>query len=222
MNKVAIIAPHMDDEVLGCGGTIAKHIDKGDEVFVIIIAKRAYDHKFDEELINQEKKSAVAAQKILGYQRLFFLDLRDEQLDHKLIDIVVPLEESLKKIKPDIVYTCNQNDINQDHQAVYKASMIACRPQGSFFIKKLYSYEVPSATDQIPAITSAPFIKSKYVNIEEYIKKKIEAMQAYENESREYPHPRSPDGICIYAKKRGIEVGYKYAESFQLLRELDD
>ena len=222
MNKITVIAPHMDDEVLGCGGTIAKHVNRGDEVSVIIVARRAYNHHFDEETTAREKESAREAQKILGYQNLAFLDLDDELLDHKVQEIIIPLEKEVNKLRPNIVYTCNQHDINQDHKAVFTASIIVCRPQINIYMKKLYCYEVPSATDQIPAISQQGFTKSKYVNIEQYIEKKISAMKAYEKESRTYPHPRSPEGIIAYARKRGTEVGYSYAESFHLLRELDD
>jgi LmbE family N-acetylglucosaminyl deacetylase len=222
MNRIVVIAPHMDDEVLGCGGTIARHLYNGDYVTVIIVANRAYNNCYDDVLIAREKKSTEKAKNILGYNKIFYLDLPDERLDCCLQDIIIPIEKCLTEINPDIVYTCHGYDTNQDHQAVFNATLVACRPISPYKIKKFYSYEVPSSTDQIPPISGRQFLPSKYTNIENYIDIKLEAMNAYTEEMREFPHPRSIEGINIYAMKRGMEVGFKYAEAFQLLRELDE
>lgn len=211
----------MDDEVLGCGGYIARQQQRGDSVSVIICANRAYNHRHDPKLIEREKQCAFKAREILGYDQLRFLDLPDEQLDHKLIDIVVPLERELADLNPEIVLTCHAFDTNQDHKAVFEATMIACRPFSDLGIVKLYSYETPSATDQTPPVPGRQFLPQVYVNIEDFIDRKIAAMAAYEAESRDFPHPRSHQGIRILAQKRGIEVGFKLAETFYILRELD-
>jgi LmbE family N-acetylglucosaminyl deacetylase len=218
--KILIIAPHMDDEVLGVGGTIARHVDLGDEVKVCIVANRAYDHKYDNKKIEEEKKSTKKAQKILGYQHLKFLDLPDEQLDNKIIDIIIPLEKVYIDFKPDIVYINHHSDVNQDHQAVFKAGMIVCRTISSHKIKKIYSYEVPSSTDQSPPILHWSFIPNFYVNIESYLEKKIQALRCYDRESRIFPNPRSPEGIRNYSIKRGMEAGLNAAEAFIVIKEI--
>lgn len=210
----------MDDEVLGCGGTIVRHVEEGDDVQVCIVANRAYNHKYDPTLIEREKNSCKEAKKILGYQELIFLDLPDEQLDRAQIDIITPLENIANQFKPDIVYLPHRGDLNQDHQAVSKASNVAFRPFGGNHPAVLRVFEVPSSTDQVAAEKEWPFIPNFYVNIESSLCKKLRAMTCYEKESRNFPHPRSIDGITIYAKKRGMEVGMQASEAFVVVRDV--
>lgn len=219
MNSILIIAPHMDDEVLGCGGTIARHVENGDALSVCFIAHRIYNHKFDKAKNDVEKHHAENAKKILGYKESVFFDLKDERLDVSIQDILIPLEEYIYKIKPDIVYCPFRGDNNQDHRAVFDAARIAARPSAAAFIKKLLMYEVPSSTEQSPPLPENAFLPNYYVNITKYIDKKIEAYRCYETEKRQYPHPRSEDAIKILAQKRGIEIGFNYAESFMILRD---
>jgi LmbE family N-acetylglucosaminyl deacetylase len=217
--KVLVIAPHMDDEVLGPGGTIAKHVDLGDEVTICVIANRAYEHKYDPSLIEEQKNSAKQAQKILGYQHLHFLDLPDEQLDDRLVNIIIPLERIYLDVKPDIVYINSGGDIHQDHQAVFRASRIICRPIGEHRAKKVYAYEIPSSSDQSLSYPGYNFIPNLYVNIESYLEKKVQVLACYQLESRSFLHPLSLEGIRIYARKRGAEVGLSAAEAFAVITE---
>ena len=217
--KVLIIAAHMDDEVLGCGGTICRHVEQGDEVHVCFVANRAYNHIYDKDLIGEEKKATKSAQKILGYHSSSFLDLNDEQLDAKQIDLIVPIERVVQFWNPEIVYTHHRGDANQDHRAVFQASVIACRVISSQRIRRLLCYEVPSSTDQVAPFPEFAFYPNYYVNIGDSIEKKIRAMEAYVKEIREFPHPRSSEGLDVYAKKRGMEIGMRAAEAFMLVRE---
>lgn len=218
--KVLVVSPHMDDETLGMGGTIAKHIDHGDTVVVCICANRAYDHQYDQMAIAKEEFAAREAQSVLGYQDLKFLNLPDEQLDGRLIDIIVPLEKLYSDVAPEIVYTCHRGDTNQDHQAVFKASMIVCRSLTRSRPIRLLCYEVPSSTEQAPPFVESQFIPNYYVDIELQLDKKIKALSCYQRELRDFPHPRSLEGIAICARKRGIEVGCKAAEAFMVVREI--
>src|SRR5581483_5093282 len=217
--RVLVIAAHMDDEVLGAGATIRKHVTSGDEVSVCIVCKRAYDHQFDPEVNRQEKASTARARDILGYADLQFLDLRDELLDERLLDIIVPLEEHVTRFKPDVVYTHHRGDSNQDHRAVFQASLIACRPISSHPVRRLLCYEVPSSTDIAPPLPEWAFQPNFYVNVEQHLGRKIDAMRAYVREMKEFPHPRSAKGIEVLAQKRGMEIGLTMAEAFVLLRD---
>ena len=218
--KILVIAPHMDDEVLGCGGAIARHIRTGDRVSVCIVANRAYGHLHDPALIEREKEACRRAQGILGYQDLTFLDLPDEQLDRSQIELIVPLEAEVNVRLPELVYLPHRGDLNQDHRAVFDAALVACRPLSSHRVNGLRVYEVPSSTDQTPGMTACPFCPNFYVDISEVLPVKIAALAAYETESRTYPHPRSPEGLRAYAQKRGMEVGMAAAETFMVLRDL--
>lgn len=216
--KVLVIAPHMDDEVLGCGGTISKHIESGDALFVCFIAHRIYNHKFDREKNEVEKKHANKAKGILGYEEAVFFELNDERLDACIQDTLIPLEKYSLKIKPDIVYLPFRGDNHQDHRAVFDAARVALRPSATPFIKRIYMYEVPSSTEQSPPLIENVFMPNYYVNISKYIEKKIEAFKSYETEKRDYPHPRSDEALRVLAQKRGVEIGFKYAEAFVILR----
>ncbi len=217
--NILVIAPHLDDEVLGCGGTIARHLKEADSVSVCFIAHRIYDHKFDKEKSEIEKKHATEAKKVLGYKESVFFELNDERLDASVQDIIIPLEEYVSKVKPQVVYCPFREDNNQDHRAVFDAARVALRPLATAFIKNVYMYEVPSSTEQSPNLAECAFLPNYYVEINDYIEKKIEAFRCYATENRSYPHPRSEEALRILAQKRGTEVGFRFAEAFMLLRE---
>jgi len=217
--KVLVIAAHMDDEVLGAGATIRKHVAAGDAVSVCIVCQRAYDHRFDPKINEEERAAAERARKVLGYDDLQFLNLRDELLDERLLDTIVPLEEHVTRWKPDVVYTHHRGDSNQDHRAVFQASLIACRPISSHPVRRLLCYEVPSSTDIAPPLPEWAFQPNFYVNVEQHLGRKIDAMRAYVREMKEFPHPRSAKGIEVLAQKRGMEIGLTMAEAFVLLRD---
>ena len=217
--RVLVIAAHMDDEVLGVGATIAKHVAAGDEVHVCIVCKRAYDHKFDPQINREEKAATHRAAEILGYRNIDFLDLRDELLDEKLLDVIVPLEACVGRVRPEVVYTHHRGDSNQDHRAVLQASLIACRPISSHRVRKLLCYEVPSSTDIAPPFPEYAFQPNYWVDVAGFLDRKIDAMKAYVREMKEFPHPRSAKGIEVLAQKRGMEMGLNAAEAFMLIRD---
>ena len=217
--NILVIAPHMDDEVLGCGGTIARHVENGDNLFVCVVAHRIYNHRFDKKKNELEKSHAVKAKEILRYEELVFLELNDERLDACIQDIVIPLEKYIFKIKPDIIYCPFRGDNNQDHRAVFDAVRIAIRPSASTFIKRVLMYEVPSSTEQSPPLKENACLPNYYVDITKYIAKKINAFKCYETEKRDYPHPRSEKALKVLSQKRGVEIGFKSAEAFMVLRE---
>jgi N-acetylglucosamine malate deacetylase 1 len=217
--NVLVISAHMDDEVIGLGGTIARHVAVGDKVTVCIACMRAYNHRFDPKSVAEEKSCALEAARILGYGDTRFLDLRDELLDERLLDVLVPLEDCVQDVKPSVVYTHHRGDTNQDHRALFHASVIACRTISAQKVPRLLSYEVSSATDIAPPFAEFAFQPNFYVNITGFLNRKIEALKAYRRELREFPHPRSPKGIEVMAAKRGMEVGFVAAEAFTLIRD---
>jgi LmbE family N-acetylglucosaminyl deacetylase len=218
MKKVLVVSAHMDDEVLGMGGTTARHASQGHAVTVCIVCKRAYDHKFDPVVVEEEKDAARRAAQVLGYTDLRFLDLRDELLDERLLDVIVPLEQVVGDVRPDVVYTHHRGDLNQDHRATFHASVIACRPTG-YNVPRLLCYEVPSSTDIAPPVPEYAFQANFYVDIADSLEKKVAAMRSYERELKAFPHPRSARGIESLAAKRGMEAGFEAAEAFMILRD---
>jgi len=219
--NVLVIAPHMDDEVLGCGATIARHIDSGDDVTVVFIANRIYDHIYNAEAHEREIACAHRAKAVLGYNNAIFLGLPDERLDICTQDILIPLERVIAKVDPEVVYLCHRGDNNQDHRAVFHAARVALRPSATSHVSKILCYEVPSSTEQSPAFPEAAFLPNIYYRISEQdLSRKLTALNKYDSETRLFPHPRSPEAVEARARIRGSESGFSAAEAFVLYREM--
>lgn len=216
--KVVVIAPHMDDEALGCGGVILRHKENKDKVWVIFVAHRVYDHHFNEKNNLVERGHALKAKLCLGYNRAIFLDLPDERLDASIQSIIIPLEKHIFNIQPDIVYLPFRGDNNQDHRAVFDAARVVLRPSAASFVKEVNMYEIPSSTEQSPSLLESAFLPNLYVDIKNYIDRKIKAWKCYRTERRAFPHPRSIEAIMALSRKRGVEIGFKYAEVFMNIR----
>jgi|SRR3989344_4296501 len=217
--KILVIAPHPDDEVLGCGGTIKKHSNSGDEVYLCVVTK-PYTPDWSEEYISQKPKEAKKSSEILGIKEIFFLDQPTVKLDtvgqKKLNDLI---SEIIRKVEPEVLYIPFFGDINKDHRLVSEACLVAVRPRPSSFIKKVLAYEVRSETDWGRGVFE-PFIPNVFVDVSDAIDEKIKAMSCYKTQLKEWPHPRSLEGIKIFSKARGMEAGLEYAEAFMLLRQV--
>lgn len=216
--RILVIAPHMDDEVLGMGGTIARHVSEGDETYVCFVAHRIYGHKYDEKKNRVEVQCALKAKKVLGYKEAEFFNLPDEKLDVCIQDILIPLEKYLNKVRPEVVYVNHWGDNHQDHKAVFQAAMVTIRPAATPYIKRVMCYEVPSETEQSPPLNQLAFLPNFYVNVAKFLSTKIDAFRCYHTEKRKFPHPRSDRGLEILAMKRGSEAGFNAAEAFTIIR----
>ena len=223
--SVLIFAAHPDDEVLGCGGTIAKLADEGVIIHVAFLADGVFSRTDDTEM-QQVKLSArrAAAQKacnILGARSVFFGEFPDNRMDTiALLDIIKPIEALIAKYQPDMVLTHHSGDINIDHQRIHKAVATACRPQCGHSVKTLLCFEVPSSTEwQLPSDASV-FAPNWFVDISNTLDRKLAALDAYAAELRAWPHPRSKQGVESLARWRGATVGVDAAEAFVLGRQL--
>lgn len=220
-NKILVVVAHPDDEILGVGGTILKHKSVGDEINILFLGDGVSSRDTNLSEIKKRATQAMMASKFLGVKKVFLEKLPDNKFDAvPLLDIVKKVEAVIAKVRPTIIYTHFSSDLNIDHQITFNAVLTACRPQPKFCVKEIYSFEVLSSTEWQEKKIKKIFCPIKYVNIEKFIEKKIKAMEIYNNELRKYPHPRSKEGIKILAQYRGLEVGYKYAEAFQVIRVL--
>jgi LmbE family N-acetylglucosaminyl deacetylase len=222
-NAVLIIAAHPDDEALGCGGTIAKHIATGDIVHIIFMTNgvNARDNSSDKD--NKIRSSALnQAMKILGVTSYQCFNFPDNKMDTiPLLSIIKAIEKAICEYQPNIVYSHFAHDLNIDHQITHKAVMTACRPVKGFSVKKILSFEVLSSTEWNP--TSPSQFKGQYiVDISQYWLKKKEALQCYQEELRDFPHSRSIECIEALATLRGATHGFNKAEAFQVERILDN
>ena len=218
--NVLVVAPHMDDEVLGCGGTIARHVAAGDSVHVVVVANRVYGNTYDAEADARERACTEAARKVLGYQKLSFLGLPDEQLDRGVQDVLIPLEAVYNETQPDVLYGNFPGDNNQDHRGVFGAVRILGRAASRHRARRFLLYETPSSTEQSPPLVDCLFAPNFFVNIENELQQKLDAMACYVTETRlPFPHPRSAEALTVVAKNRGIESGFRAAEAFMVLRD---
>lgn len=218
--RVLVIAPHPDDEVLGCGGTIKKHTTSDEEVYLCIVTKPLVPD-WSEDYIANKREEIEASNKVLGFKETFFLDLPSLRLDTVAQkDLNDQLIKICEKLKPQILYTPFFGDINHDHQIVSRAGLVVGRPRPGSSVKKIFAYEVLSETEW-GINSNGMFAPNYYEDIAGFIDAKKEAMACYKSELKDYPYPRSLEGIEILAKKRGMEVGIKYAEAFMLLREIN-
>jgi len=218
MEKVLVVSPHMDDETLGVGGSILKHLAKGDEVQVCFLCHRKYGNKFDPARNQEEVDHVLRAKEVLGYHDVHFLNLEDERLDDALHKVIGPLEKVVQGYNPTIVYIPSFGDNNQDHRAAFEACMVVFRPFALEY-KQLLAYEVLSSTDQSPPIAPFEFSPNYYVDITNELEKKQEAFSCYESESFPWPHPRSLKAIEVLAQKRGLESNFHAAEAFMVIRQ---
>jgi len=224
MNKrILVIVAHPDDEILGVGGTINKHVKDNDGVYCLILGEGEKSRgigNFNEkifELHNQAKKSG----EIIGFKQIYFENLPDNEFDSvSLLKITKKIEEYINKIKPDIIYTHYENDLNIDHRLTFQGVITACRPCNNNCPKEIYCFETLSSTEW--QLQSKEFKPNVYINIENEIETKIQALRAYTSELRNYPHPRSEEGIKILAKYRGLECGKRYVEAFKLIRSINN
>jgi LmbE family N-acetylglucosaminyl deacetylase len=221
--KILVIAPHPDDEVLGCGGTIKKHTKSGDDVYLCIVTRPVVPD-WPEDYIKNKDKEIKASNDFLGFKKVFFLDLPSLRLDTvPQKDLNDRINEIIKKIGPEILYIPFAGDINHDHKIVSEASLVASRPVPGFAIKKVMAYEISPSTEQGMISYEKPediFIPNYYEDVSDYLKDKLKAMEFYGSELKEFPHPRSLKGIEVFAQKRGTECGFMAAEAFVLLREI--
>ena len=226
--KSLIIAAHPDDEVLGCGGSMAKWSNNGHEVHVLIMAEGATSRDSNRNSENRKddlselEKSAKEASKVLGIKSIELMDYPDNRMDSvDLLDVVKIIESYIEKIKPDVVVTHHSGDLNIDHQIVNKAVMTACRPQPENTVKRILSFEVPSSTEWQSTTINNSFIPNWFEDISDTLNLKLKALEAYKSEMREWPHARSIKAIEHLAKWRGATVGFEAAEAFMLIREFN-
>lgn len=216
---VVVIAAHPDDEVLGVGGTIQKHIHHGRTVSVIFVTDGFYAD-VDDQSIALKRKNASDALNILGVSDLIFLGFKGLRLDtYEQCVLNSALSEKLMQIRPKTVYTHHWGDVNFDHEIVFDMTIVACRPHRGMQIDELYTYETLSSTEWAAPNRDSSFLPNTFeILSEDQVLRKAEAMEQYVTEIFSYPHPRSSEGIKVLAQQRGLIISERYAEAFHLVR----
>lgn len=221
-NKVLFVAVHADDETLGCGGTILKHKSQGDEIYWLVITAPTQNHPYNfsdiviknrEILIeNISKEYSFDVHIVLGYptQMLHNIDLRE---------LIQSIDKVISDVKPNIIYMMFNNDVHSDHRIAFDAVYSCTKSFRKSFIEKIYMFEALSETEFAPAIPGCTFVPNVYVDITDYMDKKLEIMSMYDTELMNPPYPRSLSSIEALARYRGTRAGVMYAEAFMLLYE---
>lgn len=223
---VLVVAAHPDDEVLGCGGAVAKHVDAGDKAHVLIVAEggTSRDSRRDTKARSHEldalQDAACKAATVLGTEAPIHLGLPDNRLDVlQLLDIIKPISEVVDRIKPSIVYTHHAHDLNIDHRVVHQAVITACRPLPDTSVKAIYAFETMSSTEWQSG--GPGFRPTRWVNVSVTMDRKMAALAEYQSEMRPFPHARSREAILALAKLRGAMAGLPAAEAFEVVMSID-
>ncbi|MBT5163640.1 MAG: PIG-L family deacetylase [Lentimicrobiaceae bacterium] len=223
--KILVIAAHPDDEILGCGGTMARHTDNGDKVFTLFLSDGATSRidKNNHIVDNISRVNAgISASKILCVNPPKFLNMPDNRMDTlPFLDIVKKVESIINEINPEVIYTHHFGDLNIDHQITHKAVMTAARPQPNCSVREIYSFEVLSSTEWSTPSPELSFVPNFFVNISTTLDQKLLALKAYSDEMRDFPHSRSVESVVFLARYRGATMGMNAAEAFKVERILN-
>lgn len=220
MKKILVIAPHPDDEILGCGGTIIRNIAEGNEVYVCVVTK-GFPPLFDALRTEENRCDTIKCHEFVGVKKTYYLDFPAAMLENveryelngKILDVV-------REVQPDEAYIPHWGDMQKDHRMVVDAAMVALRPKYFPQVKRIYGYETLSETDWNAPNMQNAFVPNVFVDITDYLKGKLEALSYYKMQISAFPDSRSLEAIEALAKHRGALMHWKAAEAFVLIREL--
>lgn len=223
MTKVLVLAAHPDDEVLGCGATIAKLADEGADVVIGILGEGSTSRSPSRDSAGDPhvevlREQSRAAAEILRAREVVHLGLPDNRFDSvDLLDVVKEVEQLLSVSSAEIVITQHGGDLNIDHQVLFRAAMTATRPVPGQRVREVLAFEVASSTEWAFGRFAPSFRASTFVDVSTTLERKIEALAVYESEVRPFPHPRSPESLRAQATRWGSTVGVSAAEAFDLV-----
>lgn len=222
-----MLAAHPDDEVLGCGGTIACRTDQGEPVTIAILGEGITSREDvstgdRSQLLEKLRLDAREAARILGVSDVRFFGLPDNRFDTvSTLEVVKIIERLIEEVQPEVVFTQHGGDLNVDHQCVFRATLTACRPGIQECVKALYAYEVASSTEWAFAQFAPAFQPTYFVDVSRTLARKLDAMEAYRSEIRQAPHPRSREVLSAAAVRWGSVIGCQAAEPFAVVFHRD-
>ncbi len=220
-NKVLVIAPHPDDETLGCGGTLLKHKADGDAVHWLILTSIKEENGFAASVVETRRREIEAVSSIYGFDGVYDLDFPTMRLDETPFSrLIGSISDVFEQVEPNIVYLPFKSDVHTDHQIAFKAAYSCTKTFRCPSIKKIVMMETLSETEFAPSTKEDSFIPNMFVDITGFIDRKIEIMNHYKTEMETHPFPRSERNIRALATLRGATSGCEYAESFMILKEI--
>ena len=221
MSKVLVVAVHPDDETLGCGGTLLKHKANGDEIHWLIATDIRELEGFNRSLVAKRESEISAVERLFDFDSVNRLGLRTTKVDeYGMSELIAKISSIINKVNPSIIYLPFKNDAHSDHKYIFDAAYSCTKTFRYPFIKKIYMMETLSETEYSVSTKEDGFIPNVFIDISEYMDKKIELMNVYKSEIGKHPFPRSERNIRALATYRGATSGCDYAESFMLLKEI--
>lgn len=222
MSNVLVVSAHPDDEILGAGGTLIKHRERGDTLFWLITTDVFEEHGFTAERVLSRQKEIQEVAAKLGVEMICKLSYPTMSLSSSsLISMVPEISKFFNEVKPEVIYCLNRSDAHSDHRVTFDAVMACTKSFRYPFIKKVYMYECISETEFAPALPEKAFVPNHFVDITAFIDEKVELMKIYESEIDTPPFPRSIENIKALAFFRGSSVGVGFAEAFQIVKSID-
>ncbi|MDG1144347.1 MAG: PIG-L family deacetylase [Burkholderiales bacterium] len=218
MSVILVVAPHPDDETLGCGGTLLRHHQEGDEVHWIVVTTNHADREAPQNDRRDDEITRInLAYSFASISQLGFYSARLDLVP--IADLVEAIREVMERVQPDTVYVPHVGDAHSDHGIIFNATAAACKWFRASYVKRLLAYETLSETNfSRHGLLFKPTI---YKNIESFLAEKLDIMQIYESEIAPPPFPRSLEAIQALALLRGSESGCLAAEAFELIKEID-
>lgn len=221
MDKVLIIAVHPDDETLGCGGAILKHKANGDEIHWVIATDVKESDGFDNALIARRENEISKVANLYNFNSTHRLGLSTMRIDeYSMSELIGSISKVVSTVKPSIIYLPFKGDVHSDHRKIFEAAYACTKSFRYPFVKKIYMIETLSETEFAPSTKEDSFIPNVFVDISEFMDKKLEIMKVFKSEIAEHPFPRSIRNLKSLATLRGATAGCEYAESFILLKEI--
>ncbi len=221
MSTVLVVAPHPDDETLGCGGAILCHIKNGDQVHWLIVTDMNIEYGHAAAAVSQRQIEIQKVSAAYRFSKVHNLGLPPARLDTlPKGDLVQAMARVIKEISPEVVYLPFRGDVHSDHAAVFDAAASCTKWFRYPSIRRVLCYETLSETDFGLNPEGAKFTPNSFVDIAPYLDNKIKIAQMYDGEMGEFPFPRSEKALTALAQVRGVACGCHAAESFILLREI--
>lgn len=220
--RLLVIAPHPDDETLGCGGTLLKHRAAGDSVSWLIVT-RGYEPKWSAEILRNKEREIENVAAAYEFEQIFRLDYPATRMDTlSQAEIIASISGAVAEAQPHSLYLNHAGDIHSDHRIVFACVLSAIKPfySSRHGIKRILSYETLSSTEAAPPDHAHAFLPTVFCDITGFIERKLEIMSLYRTETQPYPMPRANESIRALARIRGATVGLEYAEAFMSIRDL--
>jgi len=220
INRALVLAPHPDDEILGCGGTIAR-ITAGAGTVAVAIVTRGQPPRFDAAQADEVRAEAIEAHGLLGISETHFLDLPAAELDRMShADLNHAIATVIARTSPDTLFIPFVGDLHLDHRLVFDAAMVAARPRGQDYPVRIIAYETVSETNWSAPTLSPSFTPNLFVDISDHLGAKLDAFSRFASQVRPFPDERSLETLRALALVRGANVSRSAAEAFMLIREV--